>query len=116
MVFGIYLGVLGLTLAIAPNIVTRMVGVPETSEPWLRVVGALAVNIGLYYVAAARNELRPIMWASVPARFAIPVWLAAFVVFADAEPSVLVFGLADLAGATWTVLALRADRAIRTLP
>lgn len=109
MVFGLYLVVLGLALAIAPNAVTRLVGVRETSEPWLRLVGALAVNIGLYYLAAARSELRPIIRASIPARLAIPVWLAAFVVLADADPSVLLFGAADLAGAVWTLLCLRSE-------
>ncbi len=109
LVFGVYLVVLGLALAIAPNVVARLVGVPETREPWLRIVGALAVNIGVFYATAARKELRPIMVASVPTRLAIPVWLLAFVAFADADASVMVFGVADLAGAVWTAAALRAD-------
>lgn len=111
LVFGVYLVALGLVLAIAPNVVTRATGVAETTEPWLRVVGALAINIGLYYLVAARMELRPILVASVPARLAIPLWLTGFVLWADADPSILVFGAADLAGALWTLTALRLDRA-----
>ena len=107
--FGVYLILLGSSLAIAPNVVARLVGVPETSEPWLRVVGALAVNIGLFYVVAAVFGLRPIFVASVFARLAIPVWLLGFVMFTDADPSVLVFGVADLAGALWTLVALRSS-------
>ena len=109
--FGVYLVVLGLSLAIAPNVVARLVGVPQTSEPWLRVVGALAVNIGVFYIVAAVFELRPIIVASVFARLAIPVWLLGFVAFADACPSVLVFGVADLVGALWTLAALRSSAA-----
>lgn len=48
LVFGVYLTGLGALLAVAPNVVTRMVGVAETREPWLRLVGALAINIGAY--------------------------------------------------------------------
>lgn len=113
MVFGAYLLVLGPTLAIAPNVVTRLVGAPETHEPWLRLVGVLALNIGLFYCVAAVRELRPIIAASVPVRLGIPLWLLAFVWFAGADASVLVFGAADLAGALWTAAALRIDRKAR---
>lgn len=109
LVFGVYLFVLGLALAIAPNAVTRLVGVPETREPWLRLVGALAINIGAYYGTAAIRGLRPIVVASVPARLAIPLWLLAFVLFADADRGVMIFGLADLAGAIWTAAELRRE-------
>jgi len=110
LVFGVYLTALGLMLAVAPNVVTRLVGVPETEEPWLRLVGAIALNVGLYYCVAARRELRPIIVASVPARIAIMLWLLAFVAFADADPAIVIFGAADLVGALWTFVALRADR------
>jgi hypothetical protein len=110
LVFGVYLLALGPALAIAPNVVTRLVGVSEVHEPWLRLVGALALNIGIYYCVAAVRELRPIIAASVPVRLTIPLWLLAFVLFADADPSVLVFGAADLVGAVWTAAALHADR------
>ena len=65
------------------------------------------MNIGVFYVTAGVFELRPIMVASVFAPLAIPVWLLAFVVLADADPSVMIFGGADLLGALWTLAALR---------
>jgi hypothetical protein len=111
LVFGVYLAGLGALLAVVPNAVTRMVGVAETREPWLRLVGALAINIGAYYATAAVRGLRPIFVASVLARTAIPVWLFAFVAFADADERVMVFGAADLAGAIWTAIELRRERA-----
>jgi hypothetical protein len=110
LVFGVYLLVLGPALALVPNTVTRLVGIPGVHEPWLRLVGALALNLGLYYCVAAVRELRPIIAASVPARLAIPLWLLAFVWLADADVSTLVFGAADLVGALWTAASLRADR------
>jgi hypothetical protein len=110
LVFGVYLLILGPTLAIAPNFVARVVGVPQTTEPWLRLVGVLVANIGIYYVVAARQDLAPVIAASVPVRFALPVWLLLFVLLAGADPAVMIFGGADIAGAVWTVLAIRAGR------
>jgi uncharacterized membrane protein HdeD (DUF308 family) len=112
-VFGIYLLVLGPSLAIVPNLVLRMFGVPETDEVWIRLVGVLATNIGVYYVVAANRELRPIFQASVAIRLAVPVWLALFVLFADADPAIMIFGVADIVAALWTIGALRADRRSR---
>jgi len=40
----------------------------------------------------------------------VPLFFAAFVVARLAPPILLLFALADLAGATWTLLAMRADR------
>jgi hypothetical protein len=116
LAFGIYLIGLGALLAVAPNVVTRIVGIAETDEPWLRLLGALAINVGGYYVTAAIRGLRPIIVASVVARTAIPVWLLAFVAFADADPRVMIFGAADLAGATWTGFELLRERAGSALP
>jgi hypothetical protein len=110
LIFGLYLLGLGVLLAVAPNVITRVVGIVETDEPWLRLVGALAINIGGYYVTAAIRGLRPIFVASVLARAAIPVWLLAFVAFADADERVMLFGAADLAGAIWTAAELRRER------
>jgi hypothetical protein len=109
-VFGVYVLVLGPTLAIAPNFVARLLHVHQTTEPWLRVAGVLAANIGFYYVLAARLELRPVIAASVLVRFATPVWLLLIVIFAGAQPALLLFAGGDAAGATWTMLALRAER------
>jgi hypothetical protein len=110
LVFGIYLIVLGFALALVPNVVADLVNVPRTHEVWLRLVGVLALNIGIYYVVAARWDLRPMLVASVPVRLLVPTWMVLFVVFAGADAHVLIFGLADLLGAAWTAASLRADR------
>jgi hypothetical protein len=108
-VFGIYLIVLGSTLVIAPNLLVSIFGFAPPDEPWVRVAGMLALIIGYYYVQCARAELRRFLELTVAARFAVPVFFAAFVVLAFAKPALLLFGMADLAGAIWTMLALRSD-------
>jgi hypothetical protein len=40
---------------------------------------------------------------------AVIVFFAAFVALGFAKPTLLLFGLVDLVGATWTFIALRAE-------
>ncbi len=54
--FGIYVLSLGVVLIIAPNVLLKLFGVPETSEVWIRVVGVVVLIIGYYYVRIATNE------------------------------------------------------------
>lgn len=108
-IFGIYLEFLALALIVAPNVLLRVFGVASTHEIWIRLVGVVAGNIGVYYLLAARHGFTPIITASVPVRFALMAFFAGFVVFDHAEPSILFFGAADVIGAAWTLVALRAD-------
>lgn len=48
--FGFYLLLLGITLITYPNLLLSTFGQPETAEVWIRVVGVIVFNIGLYYI------------------------------------------------------------------
>jgi hypothetical protein len=109
--FGIYLLVLGAGLTLAPNLLLSVFGMPTTSEVWIRVVGVLVFNIGVYYVYAARGEARAFFQASVYTRTLVLASLAAFAVLGLASPVLILFGAVDFAGGIWTQLALRAERA-----
>lgn len=85
-VYGIYLIVLGVTLILIPNTLLGILGIPPTTEVYIRILGAVVLGIALYYVAAARQEVAPF--------FRWTVWGRALV----------------LTGATWTALTLRAPR------
>jgi hypothetical protein len=61
-----------------------------------------------YWRAAVEHSRRLIVW-SVPARVAVPVVFGAYVVLGWAEWMLLLFGLVDLVGASWTAFALRAE-------
>ena len=42
--FGVYVILTGITLAIAPNALLAVLGLPPTTEIWIRVVGVLAAG------------------------------------------------------------------------
>jgi hypothetical protein len=107
--FGVYVVVLGMTLVVAPNPLLRLFGVAETYEVWIHVLGVLIFNIGVFYVLAGLNEIRPIVLASIPIRFGTMTLLVLFVLLGDAENALILFGLVDVACALWTIAALRAD-------
>lgn len=109
-VVGIYLILLGAALIAAPNLVLAAFGFPPTSEVWLRVVGVLAAALGHYYVQAARHDLVPFYRATVPARVFAFLTFVAFVLFGLVKPPLILFGAVDLAGAAWTLFALRSSR------
>jgi hypothetical protein len=110
-VFGIYLCGLGLLLLLAPNPLLRAFGVPPTNEVWIRIVGMLVLCLSFYYVLAARGELTSFIRWTIPARVAVIIYFAAFILLLSAPKPLLLFGLIDLLSALWTWLALKADGA-----
>ena len=112
-VFGIYLVGLGLFLLLAPNLLLRAFGAPTTNEVWIRINGMFVLCFSFFYVLAARRELTAFIRWTIPARAAVIVYLAAFVLLLSAPKALLLFGLIDLLSAVWTWLALKADEARR---
>lgn len=106
-VFSIYLYALGMILVAFPNVLLSLFRIPVTTELWVRVVGMLVIILGFYYSTAARNELTPMLRATVLGRFAVLVFFIAFVVIGFAPPVLVLFGVIDAVAATWTGLALR---------
>jgi hypothetical protein len=111
LVFSIYLYLLGAVLVVVPNALLRVFRFPETQEVWVRVVGMLVLLLGLYYTTAARNELTPMLRATVVARFAVLAFFIGFVAAGLAPTVLILFGVVDAAAASWTALALRSDAA-----
>jgi hypothetical protein len=107
-VFAIYLALMALTLLFAPNLLLRLVGMPETTEVWIRVVGMLVGFLALCYYVAVRTEARPIMWASVLARLCALLFFTVFVIAGWVDWVLILFGVVDALAALWTWRALRA--------
>jgi hypothetical protein len=63
--------------------------------------------IGFYYFCAARIDLRPLYPWTVISRYFVLVVAIVLVVAKFAEPPLLIFGVIDFLGATWTLIALR---------
>jgi hypothetical protein len=84
-----------------------LVGLPPTSEVWIRVVGMLVGFLGVYYGTAAATELTPFFRATVPCRLAVPILFVLFVAAGWARWPLALFGVVDAVGAGWTWRALR---------
>jgi hypothetical protein len=110
-VFGIYLCGLGLMLLLVPNLLLQLFGAPATNEVWIRINGMFVLCLSFFYVLAARNELTSFIRWTVPARIAVIIYFAAFILLLSAPKALLLFGLIDLLTAIWTWLALKKDEA-----
>ncbi|WP_242342717.1 hypothetical protein [Anaeromyxobacter terrae] len=109
VVFGWYLVVFGVLLALVPNPVLAVFGLPPTDEVWIRVVGVLVSIIGYYNVRLGRADFLPYARLTVHARVSVLVFLVAFVLAGLVKPIVILVGAIDFAGALWTAAALRRD-------
>jgi len=109
MVFGIYLVLSGLSFMIKPDVILPLLGFPATTEVWIRMVGLLALILGMYFLYSVRVDDRLFFRATIIARLMFFTGVTAFVLKGFAGSLLIVFGLVDLAGAAWTWLALRAE-------
>jgi ABC-type nickel/cobalt efflux system permease component RcnA len=108
--FGFYLYGVAIMLVFFPNVLLRLMGMPETTEVWIRIVGVLAGLIGFYYHRNGIAENRLFFKLTVPARIAVLVSFILFVVLKMASPMLIGFGLVDVLGAFWTWRTLQAEQ------
>lgn len=107
-VFGGYLVLIGFSFLVVPNFMLGLFGFPTTIEPWIRIVGMLALILSYYYIRSASFELTEFFRLTVHARMLVIVVFAVMVVLELSQPMLILFGAVDLAGALWTGWALRA--------
>ena len=108
LIHGLYLVLSGLTLIAVPNLLFGLLGIAQTTEVWARIVGVLTLILGFYFIQAARQNVIAFMRWTVYARLTFMSFCILFVLLNFIGPVLLLFGLLDLLGATWTALALRA--------
>ena len=107
--FGIYLLALGVVLTFVPNLLLSIFRMPETSEVWIRVVGVLAFNIGLYDIYTAKCEAKTLFLVSVYTRILVFFSFTIFALLGLVSPVLILFGLIDFFGGIWTYLTLRSE-------
>jgi len=107
LVYGIYYLGAGVTLLIIPNVFLGTLGLPPTSEVWIRVIGMLLFLLSFYYILGARNELRIFFQWTVYTRGSVFIFFVIFVLLGFVKPVLILLGVVDLAGAIWTALALK---------
>jgi len=108
-VWSVYLLVLGLSLLFVPNLLLGLFRMPPTSEVWIRVVGMLVLILGYFSFMSARTGNEAFMRWSVVARSSVIFFFLAFVLLGLAQPTLILFGVVDLAAAIWTWRALQAS-------
>lgn len=105
-----YILVLGLGLVLIPNLVLATLRMPPTNDVWIRVLGVVAINIGIFFWVAARTEAVALFHVSVIVRPLVLVWFGAFVLLGLASPMLLVFGVIEALGALWTWLTMKSEK------
>ena len=108
--FGVYALLTGLNLMFAPNLLLGLFGIPPTTEVWIRVVGVLAFNIGVYYWFAAKCEAKAFFEATVYARGFVFAAFVAFSALGLVHKALILFGCVELVGAVWTWLTLQKEK------
>jgi len=109
LVYSIYVFGLGATLTLIPNVPLPIFGLPEATEVWIRVAGMTVIFLSIFYFIAARNEYRATFVASVPIRFAVVGFFAAFAAAGFTSWNLLLFTPGDVLFAIWTWMSLRRE-------
>jgi hypothetical protein len=105
-IWGIYVILIGVLLLFIPNKTLKLFGHEKPKDHWIRVVGIITLSLGYFYLNSAHNEVYSFYWASIFARVAGLIGFSGLVIFKIAKPKIIIFGLIDAIGATWTLLTL----------
>ena len=97
---------IGVFLLFIPGKTLTLFGHEQPKDHWVRVVGIIAISLGYFYLNSAQNEVYSFYWASIYARIAGLFGFSGLVIFKIAKPKIILFGLIDALGATWTLLTL----------
>jgi hypothetical protein len=95
---------LGAWALLAQGLFLHAFALPPTQEPWVRVAGGFILGIGFYYVYCAQHEQLAFAWISAFGRVAA-LLLFSVLALAYGLPTLVIFGLLDLASAIWTFWA-----------
>jgi len=109
-VYAIYLGISGAGMALIPNVLLHVLGLPPTGEVWIRLYGALAFALAVKGYDGARRNSTPSMQFDVYTRTGVATFIVVLVIIGLAPPILLIFALIDYASAAWTQLTLRMER------
>lgn len=97
---------MGLGLLVIPNLLLPLFGLPQTTDVWVRVLGALALVLCTYYYAMIKQQNTTYYRATVWGRYGFCVALVALVVLGYGAKPMLIFAVAEAVLAGWTHFAL----------
>ncbi|NTU94365.1 MAG: hypothetical protein HGB29_10400 [Chlorobiaceae bacterium] len=105
--FAVYMYLMGAMLITAPDLVLTTLTFPGTNEVWIRVSGVLVFNSGTFFWFAAPAESVGFFTATVFTRVFVFAAFTSFVLLGLVQPMLVAIGSIDLAGAVWTLRALK---------
>ena len=105
--FGFYLYLVGATLIFVPNLFLSTLGIPETNEVWIRVLGVIVGLLGFYYHQTGAKNISAFFPLTIPTRIVVFISFLVFVILKMASPMMVGIGAIDLAGAVWTFMELK---------
>ncbi|MBW8875633.1 MAG: hypothetical protein JF614_11780 [Acidobacteria bacterium] len=108
--YSIYLGSGGLGMALIPNVLLGLLGLPPTPEPWIRLFGFLALVLAAKGINGALLNLVPVMQFDVYTRICFSLFLTALIVLGLAPRIMFIFAAIDFAAAVWTQVTLVAAK------
>jgi hypothetical protein len=116
IVYGAYLATAGAMLALVPNLLMALVGIPEDHGFWVRLVGALALVLGVKGIYNSTAENAAFFRFDNYTRTFAGTFMVILVLLGIAPKIILVLAALDFGGAIWTEVAIRADKqsAVRT--
>jgi hypothetical protein len=105
-IWGIYVLLMGLLLVFIPGKTLVLCGQENPKDHWARIAGIIIISLGYFYLNAAQNEVYSFYQASIYVRFVGLIGFIGLAVFKMAKPRIIIFGIIDALGATWTLLTL----------
>ena len=111
-VFGIYMILIpGLGLIVIPELLLEFFQLSHGGDIWLaRMVGLLALAIGVYYYFIARYKLCKLYILTVILRYVAAAFMIGLWVAGEVGVAILMFAAVDAFGATWTLTMMRNER------
>lgn len=108
-VFGIYMILIpGIGLMTVPDFMLGLFKLSYGEELWTaRMIGLLAFIIGVFDISIAKYELDKLYNLTVMLRYFAALFMIGLWVKGEVEIMILLFAAIDIAGATWTLLAIK---------
>ncbi|RLD20666.1 MAG: hypothetical protein DRI69_05835 [Bacteroidetes bacterium] len=108
-VFGIYMILIpGLGLIFIPELMLDLFKLSHGDVLWLpRMVGYLALAIGVYYYFIAKYKLSKLYILTVVLRYVAAAFMTVLWAMGEVGVMIFVFAVVDASGATWTILTMR---------
>ncbi|MBK7359803.1 MAG: DUF2065 family protein [Saprospiraceae bacterium] len=107
--FGIYTAIAGILFLLVPETLINMFQLPALPNGWARFIGLLVLVIGLYDLLCGRYDIKIYIKASVYLRFGFFVGCLLLISTGQMPLNLLMLGIVDALGATWTAFALKAE-------